>query len=634
MKATIAEARRTVGDITDPAARAEALARFVQEKVEPATDTGKQSAAELNLQRAAQGSKTTLGDAIANRNGVCVHEALLMKVLGDAVGLKVNVVRGAADSPSFDPTAGSWNAAINHVWTEVEIPGEPHLRVFDAQAGIFGQPYRALPAGSRMSQDEIYQVLRTQGADVSRIDTPELGLLSRLVAAAEQQGLTVKQALDELLTPEDIARLQSDHTGSEDSRLVEIIDLLKQLPPTKVRSRNLADLVKLGSEQLGVELDDRTGSLVEDAFDGITGLEKAAGNHFRITRFGTNEIPIPDRPSVGAGVSLDSLQLGTVEFDLGNSPYPDIQNIDGIKVKFQLPEVLKRFGRISDEVAVKRMFVAPDGDSGDLKLYAEVTNPLPWVARRAAQSIFPDTPVRDTLVAPIATLGPDGIPKELSVLNTPVETGIKSAERTITEPIISCVNDLLHDLPPARITVQDPARLVELAMDKLAVTTDPQTASLMKAAVDGITSIAKDGQNQITIDRNGTIEVPMPDQPSLGGGVKLQSIEIGSIKFNLADGHYPDIQNFEGLQVKLDVPAVVRALGVDEEADVQRVFVTPKNDGSGDFDLNVSVSNPVPHVFRKAAGLPTGDTLTAPIMTLGPDGRPKGGIQTNAELVH
>lgn len=201
------------------------------------------------------------------------------------------------------------------------------------------------------------------------------------------------------------------------------------------------------------------------------------------------------------------------------------------------------------------------------------------------------------------------------------------AKNALESPVVK-INEALKHLPPTKIESQDPAKLVKMALTMSGVELDHVSSQLVDKAVSGIKSISKVGGDKLVIERNGTVDVPFPDKRDLAAGIKLNSIEIGTVSMTLGEGKYPEIKDIKGIKVKLDVPGYISTLAqVDNQVEIKRIFFT-RNDGSDDFQVNVEVTNPVPLVSRELLRraikeVPAGPTITVPILTLGKDGNPK-----------
>lgn len=201
------------------------------------------------------------------------------------------------------------------------------------------------------------------------------------------------------------------------------------------------------------------------------------------------------------------------------------------------------------------------------------------------------------------------------------------AKNALESPIVK-INEALKHLPPTKIESQDPAKLVRMALTMSGVELDHVSAKLVDKAVAGVKSISKVSGDRLVIDREGTVDLPFPDKRELAAGIKLSSIEVGAVSMTLGEGKYPEIKDIKGIKVKLDVPGYISTLAqVDNQVEIKRVFFT-RNPGSDDFQVHVEVTNPVPVLSREllrraVSGVPTGPTITVPILTLGKDGNPK-----------
>lgn len=202
----------------------------------------------------------------------------------------------------------------------------------------------------------------------------------------------------------------------------------------------------------------------------------------------------------------------------------------------------------------------------------------------------------------------------------------KWAQIALESPVVK-VNEALRQMPAMKVTSEDPVKAVKMALTIAGVDLTGGTSAMIEKAVGGLESISKEGGNKFRISRANTVDLPFPDKRDVGAGITLQSLEIGSIEFTLGEGKYPELSNIKGLKVKLDVPRAVAVLGqIDSEAQVKRIFMT-RNEGSGDFQLNVEVNSPVPIATRVLAKqiisdkIPNTATIIVPVATIGPDGK-------------
>ncbi len=113
-----------------PAQRAEALQNYVNDLLRPSGMTEEAlDSWHRSFLAAHDGHRIPLGEFIAHGQGVCSQRALLLKVLGDELGLDFRLIRGSGGA---DPTD------INHVWTEIDLPGQG-TRIFDPRQFRVGQ---------------------------------------------------------------------------------------------------------------------------------------------------------------------------------------------------------------------------------------------------------------------------------------------------------------------------------------------------------------------------------------------------------------------------------------------------------------------------------------------------------------
>lgn len=136
LRFVIQEARQQFQHLP-PAERAEALQNYVNKLLRPdrMTEEGLDTWYASFL-RAHDGHRIPLGEFIAHGQGVCSQRAILLKVLGDELGLNFRLVRGSG---------GANPAEINHVWTEIDLPGQG-TRIFDPRQLRAGERAEDFPS--------------------------------------------------------------------------------------------------------------------------------------------------------------------------------------------------------------------------------------------------------------------------------------------------------------------------------------------------------------------------------------------------------------------------------------------------------------------------------------------------------
>ncbi len=145
---TIAEAHKRFDHLrNDPRKLAEELTRFSKEKMHPRGWTEEQVTASYNEFRGQnKGKQVLLGDYIdraakGEGAGVCQHQALLNKVLGDEFGLDVSLVAGYYGNKP--PGGFPKDTFGNHAWNEYHIDGKTY--VFDPRHEKFGKTAAEMP---------------------------------------------------------------------------------------------------------------------------------------------------------------------------------------------------------------------------------------------------------------------------------------------------------------------------------------------------------------------------------------------------------------------------------------------------------------------------------------------------------
>jgi hypothetical protein len=196
-----------------------------------------------------------------------------------------------------------------------------------------------------------------------------------------------------------------------ESPVVKATEALKQLPPIEIKTPNAVDVIKYGLTVSGVEMTAQSKEMVEKIAGGIKSISKEGANQFVIERDTKREILLPEKRDVAAGISIKGIEIDNLRFQIGNGKYPELTNIEGLKVKLEVPAILNKVAQIDNEAKIKRIFMTRNEGTGDFTVNAEVTNPVPSVVRNSLRLFNSEVPVTETIVAPIAVLGPDGKPR-------------------------------------------------------------------------------------------------------------------------------------------------------------------------------------------------------------------------------
>ncbi|MBP9092534.1 hypothetical protein KBI23_16045 [bacterium] len=196
-----------------------------------------------------------------------------------------------------------------------------------------------------------------------------------------------------------------------ESPIVKGTEALKQLPPIKISAENTSDVVKFGLTVAGVDLDSQSREKLERVAGSIKSISKEGANRFVVERDMNSEILLPEKQQLKAGIAITGIEVGSIRFQLGDGKYPELKNIEGLKVKLEVPTLLNKVGQIDNEAQIKRIFMTRNEGSGDFTVHAEVVNPVPSAVRTALHLFNSEVPVNATIVAAIAVLGPDGKPR-------------------------------------------------------------------------------------------------------------------------------------------------------------------------------------------------------------------------------
>jgi len=200
LRSVIAEASERFGHLP-PRERADALNDYVNKLLKPEGSSQAQLDSWYDgFMQAHKGERTNLGEYIKEGKGVCSQQAILMKVLGDELGLETTLVRGAADA--------SQNQA-NHVWTHIQFPNESTPRIYDPLWKEKGLTYEEAVARGEHRRD-----FETERAKLGARDSIEPAPISR-------QGSGPTEA--------ELRRLRSElKSGVELDEARDIIEALRQ----------------------------------------------------------------------------------------------------------------------------------------------------------------------------------------------------------------------------------------------------------------------------------------------------------------------------------------------------------------------------------------------------------------------
>lgn len=130
----IQEAKERFGNLPEQE-KAKALAHYVHDLLTPKGMNEKElNDWYLRFLDDHQAEKLSLGRFLKEGKGVCTQQALLLKALGDELGLDIKLVRGNGTNGGSE---------INHVWTEVNY-GKGY-RVFDPRMGVYDAALESMP---------------------------------------------------------------------------------------------------------------------------------------------------------------------------------------------------------------------------------------------------------------------------------------------------------------------------------------------------------------------------------------------------------------------------------------------------------------------------------------------------------
>lgn len=148
----------------------------------------------LHVEQALTGenAKQKLSTLLERKELSCLGLSTVVKLAADYLGVPASLVRGAHEGVLIK--GGQSNAALDHAWTEVPVPGkivrdrhdnwiQPDGRlIFDAEQGVYGLTFREIAKSDssklRLSKAEVVELFRSgESEENPLIDLPELGNL-------------------------------------------------------------------------------------------------------------------------------------------------------------------------------------------------------------------------------------------------------------------------------------------------------------------------------------------------------------------------------------------------------------------------------------------------------------------------
>jgi hypothetical protein len=135
-----------------PAERGNALQHYVNDLMHPPGMTEEALDAWYeSFLRAHDGRRIPLGEFIAQGRGVCTQRALLLKILGDELGLNFQLIRGSGGA---NPTE------INHVWTEIDLgQGTRNFDPRQRDANVRPESHRSRFRGDAIEARQVYPTI-------------------------------------------------------------------------------------------------------------------------------------------------------------------------------------------------------------------------------------------------------------------------------------------------------------------------------------------------------------------------------------------------------------------------------------------------------------------------------------------
>lgn len=229
LKAVLDEASARFGGIEDPRLKMKLITRFAHDLLTPENATpppgwkpeheGQRFSADdamYQMDREFRGKSLYLGEYIRRGVGTCVPQSLLVKAMGDRLGLPVGFqtgMFGAEPDGSFDGQRHAWNTLSTEEGRELHF--DPRYREYDGKlAGDLEQSGYRIRRDSQLKQriDALPdESLRTTLEEIRRLSTgnPELEPFLADILKLKERGIELPSSLEPYLrNSENIARIE------------------------------------------------------------------------------------------------------------------------------------------------------------------------------------------------------------------------------------------------------------------------------------------------------------------------------------------------------------------------------------------------------------------------------------------
>ncbi|MBX9666131.1 MAG: hypothetical protein K2X93_00875 [Candidatus Obscuribacterales bacterium] len=193
----------------------------------------------------------------------------------------------------------------------------------------------------------------------------------------------------------------------DDSPIIKITEVLKHLPNIKISFDKPDDIAKMVMVMAGTAPDSQEMRLLTNAFDGVKSIEKKEGNTLFVAREGTRKIPPPQMINIGAGISVEAVEVSSISCKIGEGKNPSLKDIDGITIKLRVPSAIRNLAGVRSDVKVRKLELEAD-NSGGWKLVLTVDNPVAKLQRKAIAAIVSNVPKDDQVKVPIMMLDKSG----------------------------------------------------------------------------------------------------------------------------------------------------------------------------------------------------------------------------------